>query len=316
MFIVAIAAPAPAREASSQGFPAGPVRLITGGAGTMVDIITRQLAQRLSERWAQSVVIENRPGAGLTIGTAIAAKATPDGYTLLVSDRTALAVAPHLHQKLAYDPFRDLAPVTLVALAPQLLVVHPSLPAANLREFMEHARRNAGSFNYAGAGPGTASHISGELFKQATGINFTIVQYKGGGAAMMAVLSGEAQAGFNTVPVSLPHVKSGKVKAYAITSGKRFAGAPDIPTAAEAGLPDFEMQFWIAMLSPARVPAPINEKVNRDVVEVLRMPVLRDALLSQGAEPAPGTPADLTAFMKSESARWGQVIRTAGIKPE
>jgi tripartite-type tricarboxylate transporter receptor subunit TctC len=315
MIFVVTAVPAWARNATGQGYPAGPVRIITGGASTLPDVITRQVAPRLSERWGQSVVVDNRPGAGLTIGTAMAAKAAPDGYTLLVSDRTALTVAPHLHQKLAYETLRNFSPVTLIALAPQLLVAHPSLPAANLREFMEHAKRHAGSFNYAGAGPGTGSHISGELLKQVTGINFTIVQYKGGSAAMMAILSGEAHAGFNAIPVSLPHVKAGKVKAYAITSPKRFAGAPDIPTAIEAGL-DFETQMWVGMLAPARVPAAIIDKVNRDVVEVLRAPVLRDAFLSQGAESAPGTPAEFAAFLRTETLRWGQVVRAAGIKPE
>lgn len=194
---------------AGQGYPASHVRVITGGPGTMVDIITRQLAQRLTERWAQSVVVENRGGAGLTI-----------------------------------------------------------------------------------------------------------VQYKGGNAAMMAVLSGEAHAGFNTLPVSLPHVRSGKVKAYAVTSPKRFAGAPDIPTAAEAGLTDFETQFWVAMMAPARTPAKIIDKINRDVVETLRAPVLRDALIAHGAEPAPGTPEEFTAFLKAETLKWGRVVRTAGIKPE
>lgn len=299
-----------------QAYPTKYVRIITGTAGSVVDIVARHLGQRLSERWGQSVVVENRGGAGLTIGTSIAAQATPDGYSVLLADRTSLAVAPSLHKNLPYDPVKDFAPITLVSKAPFLLVAHPSVPAANLREFIAYAKQNPGLVNYAGAGPGTGAHMTGELLKHVAGINLLNVQYKGGGAVIMAIISGEAKAGFSPVPVALPHVRSSKVKVYAITSTKRFAGAPDIPTATEAGLPGFESEQWNGMLAPARTPAALVARLNRDIVEILQTPAMQTALLAQGAEPAPGMPAEFAAFIKSETVKLKKVIELAGIRAE
>ena len=310
--VVAVAAPA-----FAQNYPTKYVRIITGNPGSMTDIVTRQLAQRLGERWSQSVVVENQGGAGITVGTGLAARSTPDGYTLLLADRTSIAVAPNLHKSLPYDPVRDLAPISLVAVAPQLLVAHPSVPAANLREFIDYAKQRPGAIDYASAGPGTAIHITGELLKQVAGIDMVAIQYKGGGAAMIAIVSGEAKAGFGLMPVALPHVRAGKVKAYAITSTKRFAGTPDIPTVIEAGLPGFGSEYyWIGMFAPARTPPALVAKLNRDIVEILQAPALQTALLAQGAEPSPGSPAEFAAFIKSEIAKLKNVIEIAGIKVE
>jgi tripartite-type tricarboxylate transporter receptor subunit TctC len=305
-----------AASASAQTYPAKPVRIITGGTGTFHDIVTRQLGQRLSERWSQPVVIENLPAAALTVGTGTAARATPDGYTLVMSDRSALAVAPSLFKSLPYDTAKDFSPITLAALAPTMLVAHPSVPAANLSEFIAYAKAQPGGINFATAGPGTNNHIAMELFKHATGINAIAIHYKGGGASVLAILSGEVKAGFGLVPGVLPHVKSGKIKAFVVTGKKRFPGAPDLPTAAEAGLPGFELEFWIGMLAPAHTPAAIVAKLNRDIGETLQMPEMRTIMLAEGAEAAPGTPDEFTAFIKNESAKMKKLIELTGMRAE
>ena len=305
-----------AMPASSQGFPSRPVRIITGGAGSFHDIVTRQVGQRLSESWGQPVVVENRPGAGMTIAAGIVVRSAPDGYTLLMADRTCIAAAPGLYKNLPYDPIKDLLPITLTALAPLMLVAHPSIPASNLREFIEHVRQQPVSFNYAAAGPGTAIHMTGELFKHVAGVKMVSVYYKGGGAATMAIVSGEVKAGFGSVPNVLPHVRAGKLRAYVITSKTRFEGAPDVQTAAEAGLPGFESAQWLGMLAPAQTPAALVSRLNREMVEILQTPVMRNVLLAQGAEPAPGTPDEFTAFIKTETVKLNKVIELAGIRAE
>jgi tripartite-type tricarboxylate transporter receptor subunit TctC len=302
--------------AGADAYPTKPVRVITGSPGSMSDIVTRQVGQRFSERWSQAVVVENRGGAGLTIGSAIAAKSRPDGYTLLMADRTSHAAAPSLYKELPYDPVKDFTPITLVARAPSLLVAHPSVPAANLADFIAYARKQPGVINYTAAGPGTGSHMTGELFKQLTGLNLGSVQYKGGGAAILAVVSGEVKIGFNTVLVALPQLKAGKLNAYLIASNKRFASVPDIPTAAEAGVPGFESEYWIGLFVPANTPASLVSRLNYEAVEVLQSPAMRDALLTQGAEPAPGRPAEFAAFIRNETVKLKKVIEVAGIRAE
>ena len=303
-----------AQAAFAQNYPAKPVRIITAGAGTFHDIATRHLAQRLGERWNQAVVVENQPAAGLTIGTGMAARAAPDGYTLVMADRTSLAAAPSLYKGLSYDPARDLAPITLVAVAPLMMAIHPSIPASNLREFVDYARRQSSAMPYGSAGPATVSHIAGELFRHLTGVDLTPVHYKGGGAAVAALLGGEVKVSFGNVPNFLPHVGAGRIKALAVMSAKRFPGAPEVPTAAEAGLPGFEAEQWVGMLAPARTPSAIVEKLNHDMVEVLRSPAMREAMRAQGAEAAPGTPQQFTAFIASEAAKARQIIEISGVR--
>lgn len=314
--LVAVCGAGMGLEAPAQNYPAKPVRIITGAAGTFHDIMTRQLGQKLSERWGQPIIVDNKPGAGLTIGTALAVKSSPDGYTLLMSDRTALAVAPSLHKSLPYDPAVDLAPITLAALSPMMLVAHSSVPASNLREFIAYAKQQPGGLNIAAAGPGTAAHMTGEQLKLITGVNVVSVQYKGGGAATLAIVSGETKAGFGTIPNVLPHVSAGRIKAYVVTSRKRFSGAPDIPTASEAGLPGFESEQWLGMLAPARTSSELIGKLNRDMVEFLRAPEMQAIMRAQGAEPAPGTPAEFSAYIKSETVKLKKVIEAAGIRAE
>lgn len=303
-----------ADPASAQDYPTRAVRIITGGVGTFHDIVTRQLARRLSERWGQPVVVENQPAAALTIGTGIAARAAPDGYTLVISDRSALAVAPYLYESLSYDAVKDLSPITLVALAPTMLVAHPSVPADTLSEFLAYAKAQPLGVQFATAGPGTNNHIAMELLKHATGINAEAIHYKGGGASSLAILSGEVPVGFALVPSVLPQVRAGRLKAYAVSGRKRFPGAPDVPTAAEAGFPGFEFEFWIGLLAPAGTPPAIVAKLNRDVGEVLQTPEMQATLLAQGAEAAHGTAEEFAAFMRSESAKMKRLIEVTGMR--
>jgi tripartite-type tricarboxylate transporter receptor subunit TctC len=312
--VIAVALAGVSVEAAATDYPTRHVRIITAGAGTFHDIVARQLGQRLSERWGHGVVVENQPAAGLTIGAAIAARAAPDGYTLLLADRTSLAVAPHLYRSLRYDPVKDFRPVTLVARAPSVLVVHSSVPAGNLREFIDYARRQPDPLLFASAGPGTLAHLTGELFRQLAAVDFQTIQYRGGADAAMAVLKGEAR--FSTLPIStvLPHVEAGKMKALAVASTRRFAGMPAVPTAAEAGLPGFESEQWVGMLVPAGTPDAIVHKLNRDIVETLSDPAVSERLGRQGSEVAPGTPADFATFVASESARMRKLVEAAGVR--
>ncbi len=298
----------------AQNYPAKPVRIIAATAGTTGDLLARYLGQRLSERWGQPVVIENRSGAGATIASDIAAKAPPDGYTLHIGQLASHAAAVSLYKKLAYDPVKDFAPITFYAGVPLVFVAHPSVPANTLREFIDFAGKRPDAINYASASNGTGSHLTTELLKFITGLKLVHVPYKGSGAATTALISGEAQMAAIVLPSILPQVKAGKVKAYAVTSKSRFAVAPDIPTAAEAGLPGFESTAWFGMFAPARTPAELVNRLNRDIVEVVRTPATRDWLLAQGAESAPGTPAEFAAFIKSETAKWKKVIEASGAK--
>jgi tripartite-type tricarboxylate transporter receptor subunit TctC len=268
----------------------------------------------MHESWKQPVVVENRARGSISAGAA--AKSAPDGYTLLIGDRTWQAVAPSLYKELPYDPAKDFAEITLIASTPMLIVAHPSVPATSLGEFIAYAKRLPQPLAYATAGIGTATHLPGEQLKQLAGIDLTAVHYKGGGAAMVALLSGEVKAEFNLLPQALPHIKTGRVKAYAITAKKRFPGAADIPTVVEAGFPDLVADYWIGLFAPARTPPSVVAKINRDVVAILQSAAMRAFLLDQGAEPVPGTPEEFAAFIKRETVKWGKVIKTAGIKPE
>jgi tripartite-type tricarboxylate transporter receptor subunit TctC len=303
-------------SASAQNYPSKPVRIITGGTGSFHDIVTRQLAQRLSERWGQAVVVENQGAAALTIGTGMVARAAPDGYTLAMSDRSALAVAPYLYKSIPYDPARDFAPITLAAVAATMLVANASVPASTLPELLAYAKAQPRGIDFATAGAGTNNHIAMELLKQATGINAVPIHYKGGGASSMAILSGEVKMGFALVPGVLSNVKAGKLKAYVVTGRKRFPGTPDIPTAAESGLPGFELEFWIGLLAPAHTPAAIVAKINHDVGEILRTPEMRALLLTQGAEAAPGSPEEFAAYIESEAAKMKKLVELTGMRVE
>ena len=296
---------------AAQDYPARPVRIVTAAPATMMDVVSRLVAQRLGEQWARPVVVENRH-----MSTPFVSQATPDGYTLLVSDSGSLAIRPNVYRSLPYDPERDFAPIALLASSPGLLVAHPSVPAANLGEFIAYAKRQPGGVDFANAGPWTSNHLTGELFKRLTGVNLVQVNYKGGGAATTAIISGETKAGFSVPFVSLPHVKAGSLKAYAVTSGTRFAAAPEIPTMAEAAGVNLITTYWFGLLAPAQTPPMLVERINRQVVDLLQSSAMRSALLEQGAEPGSGTHKEFDAFIRSETARFKKVIESAGIKAE
>jgi len=304
----------PALAADVAGYPNRPVRLITGSPGSTSDISARFVAQKLSERWGQQVVVDNRPGAGGIIGTEIGAVAAPDGYTLTVGHIGTHASAQFLFKKLAYDPVKDFTPISLMTNSGITLAVHPSVPAKDLREFVAYAKAKPGGVNYASAGGGTSSQLSGELFNQMTGAKLVHIPYKGAGFALTALVSGETQAAFLSTTTIAVQSKAGKVKPLAVLSAKRFPASPEIPSAVEAGFPGLDSSVWFGLFAPARTPKAIVTKVNRDVVAALQLPEARAALLAQGAESVPTTPEEFGAFLKSEIAKWGKVIKEAGIK--
>jgi tripartite-type tricarboxylate transporter receptor subunit TctC len=309
LFAACIAAVSVASAA--QDYPARPVRIITAPATTMMDIVSRQLAQRLGERWGRTVVVENRG-----IYAASVAQASADGYTLTVADSGTLAIRPIVYRSLPYDAQRDFAPIALLALSPSVLVAHPSLPPANLREFIAYTRSQPTGIEFANAGPWTSGQLNALLFTQAMGVKLLQVSYKGGGAATASVVSGETKAAFSVPIVSLPHVKAGKLKAYAVTSAKRIAAAPDIPTMSEAGAGNFVTTYWFGLLAPAQTPPKLVRSINREVVDLLQSPALTTTLREQGAEPGAGSHDDFRAFIQSETARFRKVIEVAGIKAE
>ncbi len=310
--LIAVGAATMLVPAGAQDYPNRPVRILAGAPGTLTESAARQVGQRLSERWGKPVVVENR--ATNTIATGAAAQAPADGYTLVMSDRTALATFPSLQKALGYDPVKDLVPITRVAVAAMVLVAHPSVPAATLREFIEYSKKQPGMVDFATAGPATAPHLANEMLRLMTGINVQSVQYKGSGAAQLAILSGDPKVGFVLASNTWSLVSAGKLKAYAVTTGKRFSGQPEIPTASEAGLPGFESLYWIGMLAPARTPGALVDKLNRDVVDILQTQALQAALLVQGAESAPSTPEEFAAFINSETAKLNREIELTGVR--
>jgi len=298
--------------AAADAYPSKPVRIITGSAGTTPDILARLLGQRLAERWGQPLVVENRGGAGATIAADIAAKAPPDGYSLLMAQLASHASAPTLVKNLPYDPVRDFAPISKVAATPLMLISHPSFPAANLAGLLDYAKSHPGALTIATAGIGTPGHLATELLRNVTALDVLRVPYKGGVASLQAVMSGEAKASFNALPTALPQVRTGKVRAYAVTGRKRFGGAPDIPTADEAGLPGFESTAWYGMMAPAHLPNELLDRLNRDIVSVLRSSSFQAPMLARGVETTPSTPAEFATFIQSEIVKWRKVLESSG----
>jgi len=295
-------------------YPNRPVRLITGSPGSTSDFSARFIAQKLFERWGQQVVVDNRPGAGGIIGAEIGAAAVPDGYTLSIGHIGTHAAAQFLFKKLAYDPVKDFAPITLLTNSGIALAVHLSVPAQDLKEFVAYAKAKPGGVNYGSAGGGTSSQLSGELFNQMTGARLVHIPYKGAGFALTALVSGETQAAFLSTTTLAVQARAGKVKPLAVLSARRFSASPEIPSAVEAGFPGLDSSVWFGLFAPAKTPRAIVMKINRDVVAALQLPEAKAALLAQGAEAVPTTPEEFDRFLKSEIAKWGRVIKEAGIK--
>jgi tripartite-type tricarboxylate transporter receptor subunit TctC len=299
---------------AAESYPQRPIRLIVAfAAGGSVDYVARLVGQKLAEAFGQQVVIDNRPGAGGNLSAEIAARAAPDGYTLYMSSAS-LVVNPSLYRKVAYDPVRDFAPVTLLASVQNVLVAHPSVPAKNVAELIALARKTPGKMNYASTGSGTSGHLAMELFRSMARIDLTHIPYKAVGQAQVDLISGQVSLWFPTIPGALPHIRAGKMNALAVSGAKRSPALPDVPTVAEAALPGFEAATWYPVLAPARTPPAIVEKLNRQLVAIVSAPDVREQLLKAGVEPIGSSPAELARHIRAELAKWAKVIQTTGTR--
>lgn len=302
--------------AVAQTYPAKPLRLVIGFApGGGADILARMITPKLGEALGQNIVIDNRPGAAGNIGIESVAKATPDGYTLLMGF-PGLATNPSLYAKLAYDPLKDFAPVSLIGEVPNLLVAHPSVPAATVKELISLARAKPGQLNYASPGLGTSLHLAAELFKSLAKVDIVHVAYKGGAPAVADLMGGHVDIMFDVLPSSLPHVRSGKLKALGITSMRRSLLVPNVPTIAEDALPGYQAITWNGILVPAGTAGEIVTKLNGAIVQVLRAPEMKERLAGTGTDAVSNTPEQFAAFLRAETAKWSAVIKSAGIKLE
>jgi tripartite-type tricarboxylate transporter receptor subunit TctC len=301
--------------AFAQAFPTKPVRLVVPfPPGGPLDAVGRAIADKLTQAWGQSVVIDNRPGAGGNIGADLVAKSPPDGYTVVMGALSTHAVNPSLYPKMPYDAVKDFAPITLVAITPNVLVVNPALPVNSVKELIAYAKANPGKLSFGSGSNGSAGHLAGELFKVDTGADIVHIPYKGGAPAMQALLSGDTQLMFDNLANSMPQVKAGKLKALAVTTGERSALVPDLPTMAEAGVPGFDIATWFGLMAPAGTPAGIVAKWNADVTKILNSPDMRERLTAQGAEAAPTTPAEFAAFIQAELSKYARIVKTSGAK--
>lgn len=301
----------------AQDYPAKPARVIvpfaTGGGN---DTLGRVFAQKFSDAWGQSFVVENRPGAGGTIATALVARAPADGYTLLLSSIATHAVSPHLYRDPGYDPLKDFTPIALLGVAPVVMGINLNIPAKSVPEFIALAKAKPGTFKYGSGGTGSVMHTSAMVFSQAAGVEMLHVPYKGAGPAYIALVDGEVDLAIDTTAALLPLVRSGRVRALAIASRTRMAEAPDIPTFAEAGLPNYEANGWYSMHAPAGTPAAIITKLNAEIVRAMKLPDMQERFKQLGLEGGGGSPEQLTQFVRSEYAKYAKVIKDAGIRPE
>lgn len=301
---------------TAQSYPNKPIRYIVGfPPGGSTDLIARTAATKLSEQIGQQVVVENRPGAGGTIAAEIAARATPDGYTLMHAGMT-MAINPALRKNLPYVPLRDFAPVTLLSKLPNVLVVNNSFPAKNVAEFIAHAKANPGKVSYGSSGVGAVPHLSMELFKKLAGIDIVHVPYKGSAQVLTDLLGGQIPVMFDNLPANLPHIKAGRIRALGIPSAKRNPQLPDLPTFIESGVAGFEVTGWLGMFAPAATPRAVIATLNAHMVKALNAPDTQKRLAEHGAEASPTTPAEFGALLKSETVRWAQVIKDAGVPSE
>lgn len=301
---------------AAQGFPKKPIRFIVPTSpGGSVDILARTVGQRLTGRWGQQIVVDNRPGAGGNIGAEIAAKATPDGYTVLVASSN-FAINATLQSKLPYDPVRDFAAITLLGAMPNLLVVHPAVRAKSVRELIALAKSSPGQLNYASSGNGTSPHLTAELFKTMTGVDILHVPYKGASPAFTDLVGGQVQIMFASTVSLLPYVTTGRLRALAVTSRKRSPALRDMPTIAEAGVPEFEVTSWTAMMAPTGTPKVIIEALNSEIIRTLQTTDIRKRLSDQGYEVIGSTPEECSIHIKAEIAKWGKVVRTSGMRVE
>jgi len=304
-------------QAIAQAWPTKPVHIVAPyPAGGTSDILARTLGQKLSEIWAQSIIVDNKPGANGNVGADFVAKAAPDGYTLLLCDVGALAISPSVYTSLPFDPNKDFAPVTMVAYSPHILAVNPELPVKSVRELIDLAKAKPGKLNYAASSVASAPHLAGIDFATRAGITWAYIPYKGGAQAITDVIGGQADVLFNGMLATYPHVKSGKLRILAVSSAARMAAIPDVPTVAESGVPGFETGSWQGVLAPPGTPRDVVSKINADFIRVLNMPEIREKLSAQGAEVRVNTPEAFTVFLRDETARWAKVVSANGVKLE
>ena len=316
MWLMGPAAFAQGRSDAMQGYPDRPIRMVTvSAAGGSTDILARQTAQKLGELLGQQVVVDNRAGGGGIIASEIAARAQPDGYTLLFT-HTAHTVIPSLHAKLSYDALKDFSPVSLVAYSQNVLLVHPSVPAKTVKELIELAKAQPGKLNYSAGTTGASVHLASELFKLMAGVNIVHVPYKGGAAQVTALIAGEVQMTFTTIPAALPHIKAGRLRALAVGNPKRSAALPDVPTVAEAALPGFDVSGWNGILAPARTPKAIVTRINRDIATISANPDLKEKSLIHGVELTSNSPEEFGAYLRAQMAQWAKVVKASGMRPD
>jgi tripartite-type tricarboxylate transporter receptor subunit TctC len=300
---------------AAQTYPSRVVRWIAPfppGGGT--DVISRAIAQKLTDAWGQQVIVDNRPGSGGTIGLAAAAKSPPDGYTIVLGQLANVGIAPGLYPKLSYDPVKDLQPVTVVIAAPLILVAHPSLPVKNVKELFALARAKPDSITFGSPGNGTTGHLAAELIKSTTGVKMVHVPYKGAAPAITGLLGGEIAIYMSTIPAAQAMLKSGRIKVLGITSAQREPALPDVPTVAESGLPGYEVTNWWGVMLPAGVQRDILARLHQDVVRILKLPEMQERLAGEGGSIVAGTPEQFAALVRSEVARWSKVIKASGAR--
>jgi tripartite-type tricarboxylate transporter receptor subunit TctC len=306
-----------AANAAAQPYPSKPIRLMVPfPPGGSTDIVARIVAQKLGSQLGQQLVIENRGGAGGTLGTAVVAKAPADGYNLVVGTTSTHVVAPSVYQKLEYDPVRDFAPISLMAVTPYLLVVNPGVSARNVKELVELMKAQPGKLNYASAGVGSTTHLAMEMLKDASQTYALHIPYNGNGPAGTAVIAGQVEILFGSLPAVLPHAKSGRVRALAVGTLKRSPSLPEVPTVAESGYPGFDASLWLAIMAPAGTPAPVIERLNKEIAVAVSSKDTAETLDKNGAEPLTSSPAELAAMVKEGVAKYAKVVKDAGVKPE
>jgi tripartite-type tricarboxylate transporter receptor subunit TctC len=306
-----------ADSAVAQDYPSRPIRMIVPTtAGGSVDMLARTVGPRLNERWGQQVVIDNRSGAGGVIAAELTAKAPADGYTLIMATISSMATNVSLMRNLPYDPVRDFAPVTQVASQHLILLANPGFAAKSVSELIQLAKAKPGQIAYSTAGSGTGGHLSAELLKLLAGIDLVHVPYKGAAPALVDAISGQVPLTMISIITGLPQIKSGRVRALAVSGTRRSPALPDVPTMMEAGVRGYESSTWYGVLAPKATPRPIVMKLNTEIVAILKLPEVRDRLLAEGAEPVGNTPEQFGEFIKSEIAKWGKVIKAAGIRAE
>lgn len=314
-FAAALALCAATSALAQSAYPTKPIRMIVPfPPGGPTDVVARLIGHKLSERWGQQVVVDNRAGAAGTIGAELAARAAPDGHTLVMGSTANMAVNVTLYPKLSYDPVKDFATVNLAAITPNLFVVHPNHPADNVAEFIALARAKPGSVNYATGGVGTPSHLAAELFKTMARVDMNHVPYKGSIPALTDIMGGQVTLMFDSMASALPLVQSGKLKALAQTGSKRVGALPNLPTVAESGLPGYQVAGWFGVFAPAATPREIVIKLSGEISQILALPDVRTRYSALGIEPGPAHPDEFAAFLKSEITKWAKVIRDSGAK--